>query len=176
MLEKSRRDSVSIISILQNVISSKIHRPKGLAIFLTSDPESAPVALTHNLKHNKVLHENIAILKVETHETPRVNDDDRIEISNITSDAIKIIVKYGFMESPNIPKALSLCRKKGLKFDIMNTSFFLGHRSIIPSKNSGMPLWQDYLFIFLTKNSTNATDFFKIPSGRVVELGSQMTV
>lgn len=86
------------------------------------------------------------------------------------------MVNYGFMESPNIPKALAVCRKQGLKFDIMATSFFLGRRSIVPSANSGMPLWQDRLFIYLMRNAANPTDFFKIPPGRVVELGAQVTV
>jgi KUP system potassium uptake protein len=80
------------------------------------------------------------------------------------------------MESPNIPKALTMCRKQGLMFDIMSTSFFLGHRTIVASSTSGMPLWQDHLYIFLSKNATNATDFFHIPSGRVVELGTQVVV
>lgn len=174
--EKSRRESVPLKALLDNLSHQHIHRTKGTAIFLSSDVETAPVAFTHNLKHNKVLHENIAILKVETTESPLVNDDDRIAISPISDSVNSIIVKYGFMESPNIPKALNLCRKKGMKFDIMSTSFFLGHRTIVVSAHSGMPLWQDYLFIFLTKNSMSATDFFKLPSGRVVELGSQVIV
>ena len=111
------------------------------------------MALTHNLKHNKVLHEQIALLKIETQELPRLEDNDRIEIIEIEENVHKIIVKYGFMENPILPKALTLCRKKGLKFDIMSTSFFLGHRTIIASANYGMPLWQDYLFIFLAKNA-----------------------
>lgn len=174
--KKARRDSIPLKSLLENLIAHPTHKVSGTAIFLTSDPDLAPVAMTHNLKHNKVLHENIAILKVETQETPWVDDENRLEISNIADKVNKIIVRYGFMESPNIPKALSLCRKKGLKYDIMSTSFFLGHRTIVPSAHSGMPLWQDKLFIFLSKNSTNATDFFKIPSGRVVELGTQVVV
>jgi KUP system potassium uptake protein len=105
-----------------------------------------------------------------------VADADRIEIEEIIPDVRIVIVNYGFMESPNIPKALTMCRKQGLKFDIMSTSFFLGHRTIVASSTSGMPLWQDHLYIFLSKNATNATDFFHIPSGRVVELGTQVVV
>jgi len=174
--EKSLRDSIPLKSLLDNLIAHPVHRSKGTAIFLTSEPEVAPSALTHNLKHNKVLHESIAIVKVETQETPRVDDENRLEITTIAPNVNKIVIRYGFMESPNIPKALTLCRKKGLKFDIMSTSFFLGHRTLIASKHSGMPLWQDYLYIFLAKNSTNATDFFRIPSGRVVELGAQVII
>jgi KUP system potassium uptake protein len=117
------------------------------------------------------------ILTVRTAETPRVADEDRVRTQAINADFKKVEIFYGFMESPNVPKALAILRKQqGLKFDIMATSFFLGRRSIVPSANSGMPLWQDRIFIFLMKNATNPTDFFKIPPGRVVELGAQVTV
>jgi KUP system potassium uptake protein len=152
------------------------HRVPGAAIFLTSEPDTAPVALMHNLKHNKVLHEKNVILTVRTAETPRVDDDHRLLIEPINDDFKKVSISYGFMESPNLPKALALCRKQGLKFDIMATSFFLGRRSVVPSAHSGMPLWQDKLFIYLMKNAANPTEFFKIPPGRVVELGAQVQV
>ncbi|MDZ4375591.1 MAG: KUP/HAK/KT family potassium transporter, partial [Phenylobacterium sp.] len=126
--------------------------------------------------HNKVLHEKNIILTVHTAETPRVKEDERIVIEPINDDFKKLEIRYGFMESPNVPKALGQCRKMGLKFDIMATSFFLGRRSVVPSAQSGMPLWQDKLFIFLMKNAANPTDFYKIPPGRVVEMGAQVTV
>jgi KUP system potassium uptake protein len=176
LTEKTRRDAIPLKDLLKTLMAHPPHRVAGTAIFLTSDPHFAPVALMHNLKHNKVLHEKIAILTVKTAETPRVNDRDRIEIEEITPDVKQVTVNYGFMESPNIPRALTMCRKQGLKFDIMSTSFFLGHRTIVASATSGMPLWQDQLYIFLSKNATNATDFFHIPSGRVVELGTQVVV
>jgi KUP system potassium uptake protein len=152
------------------------HRASGSAVFLTSDPDVAPVALMHNLKHNKVLHERNIILTVITAQTPRVRDEERIRIEPINADFKKLTVSYGFMESPNIPRAMTLCRQQGLKFDIMATSFFLGRRSVVASASSGMPLWQDKLFIFLMRNAANPTDFFKIPPGRVVEMGAQVTV
>ena len=108
----------------------------GTAIFLTSDPDVAPVALMHNLKHNKVLHEKNVILTVRTAETPRVREDDRVKIEPVNADFTKVTMTYGFMESPNLPKALALCRKQGLKFDIMSTSFFLGRRSVVPAAQS----------------------------------------
>jgi KUP system potassium uptake protein len=174
--DKTRRDSIPLKTLLDNLTAHPVHKVPGTAIFLTSDSDMAPVALMHNLKHNKVLHENIAILSVKTAEMPRVPESQRLEISEIAPNVKKVTIKYGFMESPNIPKALTLCRKQGLKFDIMSTSFFLGHRTIIASAHSGMPLWQDKLYIFLGRNATNATDFFHIPSGRVVELGTQVVV
>jgi len=176
LAEKTRRDSVPLAELSEILRARAPYRAPGAAIFLTSDPDTAPVALMHNLKHNKVLHEKNIILTLETAEMPRVREEDRIRIEPVNDDFKKVIISYGFMESPNVPKALGLCRKLGLKFDIMATSFFLGRRSVVPSAQSGMPLWQDKLFIFLMKNAANPTDFYKIPPGRVVEMGTQVTV
>ena len=177
LTDKTRRDSVPLVDLMEILRARAPHRCPGTAIFLTSDPDMTPVALMHNLKHNKVLHERNVVLTVRTAETPRVADEDRVRTQAINADFKKVEIFYGFMESPNVPKALAILRKQqGLKFDIMATSFFLGRRSIVPSANSGMPLWQDRIFIFLMKNATNPTDFFKIPPGRVVELGAQVTV
>jgi KUP system potassium uptake protein len=148
----------------------------GAAVFLTSDPEVAPTALMHNLKHNKVLHERIFIISVKTEQVPRVNPNKRFEIERISDDFTKVTLHYGFMESPRVPAALATLRKAGLKFDIMTTSFFLGRRTLKTAPNSGMPSGQDKLFVALSKQSANATDFFSIPSDRVVELGAQVTV
>ncbi|HTM80104.1 MAG TPA: potassium transporter Kup [Asticcacaulis sp.] len=176
LTEKSKRDSVALLDLVDMLGKRPPHRAAGTAIFLTSDADSAPVALMHNLKHNKVLHEKNIILTVKTIGVPRVPEDKRVTIEIINDDFKKVTLSYGFMESPNLPRALGLCRKLGLKFDIMATSFFVGKRSVVPSANSGMPLWQDKLFIFLMKNATNPTEFFHIPPGRVVELGTQVTV
>ncbi len=176
LTEKTRRDSVPLKDLIDMLAARQPHRVPGTAIFLTSDPEVAPVALMHNLKHNKVLHEKNVILTVRIAETPRVPECDRVRLERVSDDFMKVYVNYGFMETPNVPKALGLCRKQGLKFDIMATSFFLGRRSVVPSAQSGMPLWQDKVFIFLLKNAGNPTDFFRIPPGRVVELGAQVTV
>ena len=176
LTEKTRRDSVPLCDLIEMLKARAPHRVSGTAIFLTSDPDVAPVALMHNLKHNKVLHEKNVILTVRTAETPRVPPDERLELIAVSEDFKKLVINYGFMESPNVPKALALCKKRGLKFDIMSTSFFLGRRSVVPSASRGMPLWQDKLYIFLLKNAANPTDFFHIPPGRVVELGAQVKV
>ena len=173
---KTRKDSLPLVDLIEMLKARPPHRAPGTAIFLTSDPDVAPVALMHNLKHNKVLHEKNIILTVRTTERPRVPDDQRISMEPISDDFKKLTISYGFMEQPNVPKALGLCRKQGLKFDIMSTSFFLGRRSVIATATRGMPLWQDKLFIFLTRNAANPTDFFHIPPGRVVELGAQVAV
>ena len=176
VIEKTRRESVALVDLIEMLKLRPPHRAQGTAIFLTSDSEVAPVALMHNLKHNKVLHEKNIILSVKTANTPRISEDDRISIEVYNEDFKKVTISYGFMESPNLPKALGLCRKQGLKFDIMATSFFLGRRSVVAAAQSGMPLWQDKLFIFLMKNATNPTEFFHIPPGRVVEMGTQVSI
>jgi KUP system potassium uptake protein len=146
-------------------------------VFLTSDADMAPIALMHNLKHNKVLHERNVILSVKTADVPRVKPEERVRIDRLGEDFLRIEMHFGFMESPNVPRALALLRKSGgPKFDIMSTSFFLGRRTLVASPTSGMPMWQDKLFVALAKSAANATDFFHIPSGRAVELGAQIIV
>ena len=173
---KAKKDSLPLVDLIEMLRARPPHRAPGTAVFLTSDPDVAPVALMHNLKHNKVLHEKNVILTVKTLDRPRVAESERFVMEPINDDFKKITLSYGFMESPVVPRALSQCRKQGLKFDIMSTSFFLGRRSVVPSANQGMPLWQDKLYIFLMRNAANPTDFFHIPPGRVVELGTQVSV
>ena len=148
----------------------------GTAVFLTSDPDFAPTALLHNLKHNKVLHENNVILTIVTADTPRVAEEERVRITPVSEHFSKVALKFGYMEQPNVPKALAVARKLGWTFDIMSTSFFLSRRSLRPAAHSGMPRWQDRLFIALARSASDATDFFQIPTGRVVEVGTQVTV
>ncbi|MGV7031163.1 potassium transporter Kup [Methylobacterium symbioticum] len=176
LFNKTRKTDVPILELVGMLEKSPPHHVRGTAVFLTSDPEIAPAALLHNLKHNKVLHEKNVILTVETVDTPRSNEADKVRIEPIGPHFYKVVMKFGFMETPNIPKTLTLLRRQGFKFDIMATSFFLSRRSIRPAAHSGMPLWQDRIFITLAKNANDATDFFQIPTGRVVEVGTQVTV
>jgi KUP system potassium uptake protein len=171
----TRRDE-SLAKLFETLSHHPPHRVRGTAIFLTADPDIAPAALMHNLKHNQVLHEKIIILTVKTLQTPHVAEAERLTVEDYMPDVKRVTLTFGFMETPNVVKALTGARKSGLKFDIMKTSFFLSRRTVIPSESSGMPLWQDHLFIFLARNATNATDFFHIPSGRAVELGNQVMV
>ncbi|MBG7616195.1 potassium transporter Kup [Brevundimonas sp. BAL450] len=176
LTDKARKDSLPMADLIEMLGARPPYRAPGTAIFLTSDPDVAPVALMHNLKHNKVLHEKNIILTVRTQDRPRVSKEKRVEIEIINDDFKRLTINYGFMESPNVPKALGLCRKQGLKFDIMSTSFFLGRRSVAPAPGKNMPHWQDKLYVFLMRNAANPTDFFHIPAGRVVEMGTQVTV
>jgi KUP system potassium uptake protein len=151
-------------------------RVPGTAVFLTGDPESAPTALMHSLKHYKALHDQNVVLTVEYAETPRVDESERVRIEPLGESFRRVILRFGFMERPNVPKALAIARKLGFTFDIMSTSFFLSRRTLRPAANSKLPRWQDRLFIGLAKSASDATDYFQIPTGRVVEVGTQVTV
>jgi KUP system potassium uptake protein len=176
LTSKFKRDSIPVQDLIQMLERSKPIRVPGTAIFLTDTPEIAPRALMHNLKHNKVLHERVWLLSVVTENTPRVPASKRYEIERLSKDFTRVVLHYGYMESPDVPAALALLQKAGLKCDIMTTSFILGHRTIKPAAKSDMPAWQDQLFITLARQAAPPTDFFCIPSDRVVELGAQVTI
>jgi KUP system potassium uptake protein len=176
LASKTRRTEVPLDTLFRNLEKKPPHLVPGTAVFLTSDPDFAPTALLHNLKHNKVLHENNVVLTIITADTPRVPEDDRVQITPLSKHFTRVSLKFGYMEAPNVPKALAIARKHGWQFDIMSTSFFLSRRTLRPSPQSGMPTWQDHLFIWLARSASDATDFFQIPTGRVVEVGTQVTV
>jgi KUP system potassium uptake protein len=176
LIEKTRKIDVPMLELIDMLQKSEPHRVKGTAVFLTSDPETAPAALLHNLKHNKILHEQNVVLTVKTEDAPRVLNHERVRIEHLGDSFWRATMTFGYMEAPNIPRGLALLRKQGFKVDIMATSFFVSRRSIRPSVHGGMPLWQDKLFISLAKSASDATDFFQIPTGRVVEVGTQVTV
>ncbi len=176
LANKTRRIEVPLDTLFRNLEKKPPHFVPGTAVFLTSDPEFAPTALLHNLKHNKVLHEHNVILTIVTADTPRVPEDDRVKITPLSPHFSRVSLKFGYMEQPNVPKALAVARKLGWQFDIMSTSFFLSRRALKPSPQSGMPGWQDHLFIALARSASDATDFFQIPTGRVVEVGTQVAV
>src|SRR5512132_2275635 len=176
LFEKTRRSETPLESLVKSLEKRPPARVPGTAVFLTSDPISAPTALLHSLKHYKVLHEKNVILTIETASTPRVDPAERVRIEPVGKTFSRVFLRFGFMETPNVPKALVIARKLGWQFDIMSTSFFLSRRSLRPAADSGMPRWQDRLFIGLTRVANDATDYFQIPTGRVVEVGTQVTV
>jgi KUP system potassium uptake protein len=176
LIQKTRRIEVPLESLIRSLEKRPPHVVAGTAVFLTSDPEFAPASLMHNLKHNKVLHERNIILTIAVADTPRVPDDERVHIAPISERFSRVVLRFGFVESPNVPKALAIARRAGLQFDIMSTSFFLSRRSLKVAAKSGMPAWQDRLYIGLARSANDATDFFQIPTGRVVEVGTQVTV
>jgi KUP system potassium uptake protein len=171
-----RRESIPLGDFAKSMSTSSATRVKGTAMYLTSSPSIAPPALLHNLKHNKVLHERNVILSVRTVPQPTVPEHERITLNRVSEDFATLEVHYGFMEDPNLPRALAQAKEYGLPFDMMKTSFFVGRRSFRASASVGMPLWQDHVFIALVRQSYDATEYFRIPAGRVVELGNQMVV
>src|SRR6266436_4639597 len=176
LLLKTRQNEVPLDTLVARLEKKPPHIVAGTAVFLTSDPSSAPTALLHNLKHNKILHEHNVVLTITTADTPRVPDDERIRMTQVSRLFAKVEIKFGFMETPNVPRALAIARKQGWHFDIMSNSFYLSRRALKPAAHSGMPRWQDRLFIGLAKSASDATDFFQIPTGRVVEVGTQLTI
>jgi KUP system potassium uptake protein len=176
LANKTRKSEVPLETLLHSLEKKPPHMVPGTAVFLTSDPAFAPTALLHNLKHNKVLHEHNVVLTIITADTPRVQEEDRVTISPISPHFSRVALRFGYMETPNVPRALAIARRQGWQFDIMSTSFFLSRRALKPAPHSGMPRWQDRLFIGLAKSASDATDFFQIPTGRVVEVGTQVAV
>ncbi|MDX8493586.1 potassium transporter Kup [Mesorhizobium sp. VK22B] len=176
LFDKTRRNEIPLDFLAVNLMKKKPQLVSGTAVFLTSDPLSAPTALMHSLKHYKVLHEKNVILSVVTAPQPVVPDSERVKLETVNDLFMRVSLTFGYMEQPNIPRALAICRKQGWKFDIMTTSFFLSRRSLKASPNSGMPVWQDRLFIGLARTAADATEYFQIPTGRVVEIGTQVAI
>ncbi|WP_404944037.1 potassium transporter Kup [Rhizobium rhizogenes] len=179
LMEKTRHTDIPLSSFVSSIERKSDHSPAhvpGTAIFLTSDPESAPAALLHNLKHNHVLHDKNVILTIRTTNKPRVPQEDRYSVEKVSDRFSRVELRFGFMESQNVSQALATLRKTGLKFDIMSTSFYLGRRKLVPDAKSGMPHWQDRLYIALANAATDPSDYFRLPANRVVELGSHVII
>ena len=176
LFRKTRKLETPLRDLVRMIERKPPVRVPGTAVFLSGDPESAPTALMHSLKHYKALHDQNVILTVEYADAPRVDESERVRIEPLGERFRRVILRFGFMEQPNVPKALAIARKLGWSFDIMSTSFFLSRRTLKPAPNSQLPVWQDRLFIGLAKSASDATDYFQIPTGRVVEVGTQVTV
>lgn len=159
---------------IDEVRSQRLQRVSGTAVFLSANRQGTPVALLHNIKHNKVLHERVVVLTVVTDEVPHVDPSQRLELEQLQAGFYRVIAHYGFMEEPNVPDLLVNCGAKGLEFRPMETTFFLSRETIIPTKRPGMALWREKLFAVMARNAQRATGFFKIPPNRVVELGIQV--
>ena len=172
----TRKNEAELEWLVRKLEAKPPHRVPGTAVFLTGDPYSAPTALMHNLKHNRVLHERNIILTIKTEDTPRVPRHERVEVERVADTFIRVIAHYGFMETPSVPKILDHCRRKDLNVDISATSFFLSRRSLKTTMKSEMPRWQERLFIWLAGRAEDATEYFQIPSDRVVEVGTQVMV
>jgi KUP system potassium uptake protein len=174
--KQTRKNEADLDWLLRKLEAKPPHRVPGTAVFFTADPTAAPTALMHNLKHNRVLHERNIILSIRTEEVPRVPRYERVTVDRVTDTFIRVVARYGFMETPSVPKILEVCRRKDLNIDIGATSFFLSRRNLKTTSKSEMPLWQDKLFVALARSAQDATTYFQIPTDRVVEVGTQVAV
>jgi KUP system potassium uptake protein len=172
-----QRQSVPLADLAAALARRAPERVEGTAIFLTGNPDSAPGALLHNLKHNKVLHQVNLVASVRTTDRPQVPPEERCEVKRIDDNFSVVILRYGFMETPDVPRALADATEAGL-IDLhpMKASYFIGRNTLKPDAEVGMPLWQDRIFMFLQRNASDPTDFLHIPPGKVLELGEQVTV
>jgi KUP system potassium uptake protein len=154
----------------------KLPRVPGTAVFMSGNPEGTPIALLHNLKHNKVLHERNLLLTIVTDEVPTVNADRRCEVEKLPGGFQRIIAHYGFMEEPNVPELLAAAPVDGQKVGLNNTTFFLSRELIVPVKSKSMARWRQWIFALLSRNAQAANSFYRIPANRVIELGMQVEI
>jgi KUP system potassium uptake protein len=173
---RAEQSDLDIKDVVAMLTARPPMRAKGTAVFLTTEPGKVPASLMHNLKHNQVLHEQVVLLTVKVVRRPRVKDDERVTIENLAPGFKCLVLTFGYMETPNVVRGLSLARGMGVKFDIMRTSFFVSRHTYFPRRRLGLGRLQDMLFVYLARNALRSADFFQIPPSRVVELGAQVTI
>ncbi|WP_018610543.1 potassium transporter Kup [Uliginosibacterium gangwonense] len=177
LTERTRMETMPLELFLQSLQHAPPHRVEGLGVFMTSNPDGVPRSLLHNLLHNKVLHERVVLLTVNTEDVPHVPDIDRIEVEQLDYGFYRATVRYGFKDEPDIPEALRMASEaNSLGFRMMETTFFLGRERLVSHVKPGMVIWRERLFFFMFRNASSAADFFKIPANRVVEFGTQVEI
>jgi KUP system potassium uptake protein len=172
--EEMSSSSMQIESFIH--FTNDVHRVSGTAVFMTSTPDGVPSALLHNLKHNQILHERVVLMTIKTADKPFVKHSKQIETHDLGKNFSRIIVTYGFMQNPDVPRALKLCEAHGMAFDLMSTTFYLARETVVRAAKSSLTPWRAHIFRLMSKNATSATDFFKLPANRVVELGTQIAI
>jgi KUP system potassium uptake protein len=176
LFERTRRTEVPLSVLVESLARKERPRVEGTAVYLTGDPQYAPTALLHSLKHYKALHQRNVILSVNTLNVPRVPPEQRVHAEQIGENFVLVRIEYGFYDTPQVARALATCRKLPWKFDIMSTSFFLSRRLLKIAERPMMPRWQDRLFILLSATAERAVEFYHIPTDRSVELGTQISI
>jgi len=175
LLSRWKQSSMPLAPFLTRLPQSRIIRVPGLAVFMTSNPDYVPTSLLHNLKHNKVLHENVLFVTVENDDVPEISGERRSEVAELAPGIHRVILRYGFMESPNIPRELEdLTDRLGVR--VSQASYFLGREVLVPGMAPRLSWWRRALFLIMARNAVPATEFFRIPSDRVVELGVRITI
>jgi len=175
MIERMRESAMPVQVFVKSAVNSATRVP-GTAVFMTSTPDGVPHALLHNLKHNKVLHERVVLLTVKIEDVPFVDEVNRSEREDLDQGFYRLILRFGFMEDPDVPAALAVTSGCGPEFRMMDTSFFLARQTLLPSSRPGMAIWREKLFAWMLRNAESAMEFFKLPTNRVVELGSQVEI
>ncbi|XLM21151.1 KUP/HAK/KT family potassium transporter, partial [Chromobacterium piscinae] len=169
LFNRLREQALPLDGFIENLEAFPPARVQGTAVFLTSTLHGVPHALLHNLKHNKVLHERVVLMTVRTEDVPYIPDDDRLDIVQMSASFWRVVARYGFKEDPNVLEVIEMCAKEGFEMELMDTSFFLSRETIVPTDHPGMALWREKLFVWMSKNALRATDFFQVPTNRVVE-------
>ncbi|MBT2866622.1 low affinity potassium transporter Kup [Chromobacterium violaceum] len=174
LFKRLREQALPLDDFIHNLEAYPPARVEGTAVFLTSTLHGVPHALLHNLKHNKVLHERVVLMTVRTEDIPYVPEDERLEIVQMSASFWRVMARYGFKEEPNVVEVLDKCAKEGFEMELMDTSFFLSRETIVSTGHPGMARWRQKIFLWMSKNALRATDFFQVPTNRVVELGAQV--
>ena len=174
--KRLKGECLELAMFVESLASSMPTRVAGTSVFMNADPKSVPHALLHNLMHNKVLHERVVVVAVQFPGVPSVPDSSRVQVRCLRDSFWSVVIQFGFRDEPDVPRALGLCADKGLVFDALGTSFYLGSETLIPRLDSEMPLWQERLFVALFSNASSAAAFFRIPSNRVIEVGTQVVL
>jgi KUP system potassium uptake protein len=174
--KRMRSSSIPADKFIESIERRQPSRVDGTAVYMAGSSDGTPLALLHNLKHNKVLHKRIVFLTIAVDEDPRVDNERRVEIEKMSLGFWRVRARFGFFEDPNVPLVLQLCEKEGLEFRENETTFFLSRETVIPAKEGGMALWREHLFAVMARNAQSATAFFRLPANRVVELGMQVEI
>jgi KUP system potassium uptake protein len=173
---REQESSLSMETLLSSINPSRVHRPQGTAVYLTAFSGNAPNCLLHNLKHNEVLHEQVVLLTVEVPDEPYVPPNARAQVAHLGKGVHHVVLRYGFMEQPDVPRDLLPLAERGVPVDPMRTSYFVGRNSFVAASRPLLPRWQEKLFLVLARFASSAGDFFRLPANRVVELGSRIEV
>jgi KUP system potassium uptake protein len=176
LFARFRQDGLPLKSFLARLPQSRTIRVPGIAVFMTGQADYVPGALLHNLKHNKVLHERVLFVTVLNEDVPQVGPERRREVQELGAGIHRVILRYGFQESPHIPRELESLRQDGVAFDPMQSSYFLGRETLVQAVVPKMSRWRQWLYTFMSRNAVPATEFFRIPSDRVVELGVRVAI
>jgi KUP system potassium uptake protein len=175
MIQRMNEAAMPISIFIKSAANSAARVP-GTAVFMTTTPDGIPHALLHNLKHNKVLHERVMLLTVKIDDVPYVEEGRRFDLKDLGSGFYRLIIRFGFMQETDVPAALQRVESCGPQFKMMDTSFFLARQTLIAAARPGMALWREKLFAWMLRNAESAMEFFRLPTNRVVELGSQVEI